>query len=84
MTDVTALAAHADAREDDIVALTQAFVRQRSPAPKVGEVQVADAQRWLARTLEDLGCFDAVTLWEEEPGHPNMVAVRHGAGDGPG
>ncbi len=79
---VEAVMSHADALAEDVVRLTQEFIRQRSPAPKVGEVQVADAQRWLADRLEALGCFDEVECWEVEAGHPNVVAVRRGAGGG--
>lgn len=81
--NLAAVIAAAEANADDVVRLTQEFIRQRSPAPKVGDVHVAEAQRWLAARLSALGCFDEVELWEVEPGHPNVVAVRRGRGRGP-
>ena len=81
-TDLANVVAVVDASAEDIVRLTQDFIRQRSPAPKVGDVHVAAAQHWLADRLSRLGCFDEVDVWEVEPGHPNVVAVRRGTGGG--
>ncbi len=59
------------------------FIQERSPAPKVGPVDVAKAQHWLAAQLASFGVFDEIDVWEVEPGQPNVVAVCRGAGNGP-
>ena len=76
------LLAAVDQEAPALIRFLQDYVRNKSVNPGRATAddpgEEATCQRWLAAELAAMNCFDAIDLWEDAPGRPNLAAVLKG------
>ena len=71
-----------DQQAIELLRFLQQYVAHKSVNPGRGSPEdpgeEESCQRWLARELEQMGCFDKIDLWAEVPGRPNLAVTIEG------
>jgi acetylornithine deacetylase/succinyl-diaminopimelate desuccinylase family protein len=80
------ISTYIDSKKDDLLETLGRYIQFHSINVEMlqeGETsEIAECQKWVARQLEGMGCFQKVDYYEMEEGRPNVVGLMEGSGGG--